>query len=190
MKKRIYLASSWRNARQPTILTALRFAGHEVYDFHNPQPGDNGFSWSEIDPNWQRWTAAQQIDAYSHPAAKRGLHLDFEAMKWADTCVMLQPCGRSASLELGWFVGAGKPTAVLMDEGCEPELMIRLADYLTSHLEDLLVWLERPLLTKSSIIESYTVEETAGNSRVISIRLTPEAKQALDISEGDSKWRT
>lgn len=34
----IYVASSWRCARQPAVVAALRAAGHEVYDFKNPAP--------------------------------------------------------------------------------------------------------------------------------------------------------
>ena len=30
---RIYVASSWRNPTQPVMVTTLRDAGHEVYDF-------------------------------------------------------------------------------------------------------------------------------------------------------------
>lgn len=62
-------------------------------------------------------------------------------MQWTTVCVMLQPCGRSAALELGWAIGAGKRTAVLMTDGQEPELMIRLADLLTSSVDELLAWL-------------------------------------------------
>lgn len=51
MKKRnIYVASSWRNPYQPVVVGELRFMGHEVYDFRNPEPGSHGFHWSEIDP--------------------------------------------------------------------------------------------------------------------------------------------
>jgi hypothetical protein len=52
--------------------------------------------------------------------------------------VMLQPCGRSAALELGWAVGAGKHTLVLLADGQEPELMLRLADHLAASLGELL----------------------------------------------------
>lgn len=143
MSHRIYLASSWRNTRQPEIVTTLRGAGHEVYDFRNPAPGENGFAWSAIDHAWQAWNAEQQIAALDHPTARRGLSFDFCGMQWCDTLVMLQPCGRSAALELGWAVGAGKLTAVLMCDEQEPELMIRLADMLTTSTEELLSWLDR-----------------------------------------------
>lgn len=35
-------------------------------------------------------------------------------MKWADTCVLALPCGRSAHLEAGWMSGAGKKLIVYM----------------------------------------------------------------------------
>jgi hypothetical protein len=41
---RIYVASSWRNLYQPTVVTALRQEGYEVYDFRHPAPGDDGFA--------------------------------------------------------------------------------------------------------------------------------------------------
>ena len=55
MSRRIYVASSWRNAQQPEIVEALRFEGYEVYDFRNPAPGNTGFAWSEIDREWLGW---------------------------------------------------------------------------------------------------------------------------------------
>lgn len=58
----------------------------------------------------------------------------------ANVCVMLQPCGCSAALELGWAIGAGKRTAALMT-GQAPELMLRLADLLTTSVDELLTWL-------------------------------------------------
>lgn len=146
--RRIYVATSWRNEYQPEVVEALREDGHLVYDFRNP--GDEGppiegpckgFAWSDIDPLWKLWTPEQQLKAYQHPLAQRGLQLDYDAMKWADTFVMLQPAGRSAALELGWAIGARKLTAVLLAPGQEPELMIRLADHLTDSLDKLRVWL-------------------------------------------------
>jgi hypothetical protein len=141
MQQKIYLASSWRNERQPELMRILREAGHEVYDFRNPARGNHGFSWRAVDPDWQRWTAPQQIAALDHPVAQFSLALDYGGMQWANVCVMLQSCGRSAALELGWAIGAGKRTAVLMTDGQEPELMLRLAEVLTTSVDELLTWL-------------------------------------------------
>lgn len=135
---KIYLASSWRNADQPRVLAALRAAGHEVYDLRNPKPGNVGFSWKQITPIPPPWSADETIAVLATQTAIDGFTLDFDAMRWADVIVMLQPCGRSAALELGWGAGVGKRTAVLMVDGQEPELMLKMADLLTDNLDELI----------------------------------------------------
>jgi hypothetical protein len=135
--RRIYVASSWRNARQPTIVAVLRDAGHEVYDFRHPRAGDEGFHWSEIDPGWQSWSPEQFRDSLGHPLTRRGFASDFDAMGWADTGVLLLPCGRSAHLEAGYFVGAGKPLYILLSDG-EPELMYRMATRVCVNIDEVL----------------------------------------------------
>jgi len=119
---KIYVASSWRNERQQLVVKALRREGHEVYDFKNPSEGDNGFDWSDIDTDWENWTPEHYVEQLKHPIAERGFNKDFNAMKWADCCVMVLPCGRSANTEAGWMKGQGKPTIVLIDK-VEPELL-------------------------------------------------------------------
>lgn len=141
MGRRIYLASSWRNERQPVVLDALRTFGHEVYDFRNPEPGNTGFQWSEIDPNWKRWTREQYIDALAHPIATAGFNLDFGAMQWADTGVLLLPSGRSAHIEAGYFVGARKSLHILLTEEQEPELMYLMASSISRSIAELAHWL-------------------------------------------------
>ena len=126
---KIYVASSWRNPFQSEVVTICRELGHVVYDFRNPAPGDNGFHWSEIDPNkdWKTWDTAEYLLALKHPVAQAGFDADFNAMKWADMMVLVSPCGRSAHLEMGWAVGAGKKTVyVLSAEDFEPELMVKM----------------------------------------------------------------
>lgn len=124
---KIYLASSWRNPLQPIILEQLRTAGHDVYDFRNPVPGENGFSWSEIDPDWLEWDAPAFITALNHRVAEHGFQRDWQAMLRADAGVLLLPSGRSAHIESGYFVGAGKPLFVLLQGKNEPELMYKMA---------------------------------------------------------------
>ena len=55
----IYVASSWRNHYQQAVVMALRGLALDVYDFHNPAPGNTGFAWSDIDPLWKAWSPAQ-----------------------------------------------------------------------------------------------------------------------------------
>jgi len=137
MPRRIYVASSWRNERQPDVVKVLRLAEHQVYDFRNPGLGASGFHWSEIDPNWQGWDRHQFRDALQHPTAINGYASDWAAMQWADTCVLVMPCGRSAHIEAGYFVGAGKELHILLADG-EPELMYKMATALHTDTASLL----------------------------------------------------
>jgi hypothetical protein len=130
---RLYVASSWRNPEQPEIVELLRMVGHEVYDFRHPHlgPGERGlgFQWSDIDPAWQAWTPGQFRAALDHQRACDGFAADREGMEWAEGCVLVLPCGRSAHLEAGWMAGSGKPVFALLRDG-EPELMYGLLEYL------------------------------------------------------------
>ncbi len=125
-QKKIYVASSWRNEFQPGVVKLLSSFGHLVYDFRNPPNGSGGFAWSDIDSNWVNWTSEEYRNALGHPIAKRGFHSDYEGMKWADTCIMVLPCGRSAHSEAGWMAGQKKEVYVYCPVKQEPELMYRL----------------------------------------------------------------
>lgn len=139
---RIYVASSWRNAEQPAVVQVLRAAGHEVYDFREPIPGGKGFGWSKLGlGDWRNWTPAQMRDALRLPPAQTGFKSDHDAMEWADTFVMVLPCGRSAHLELGWACGAGKRTLILQLEQQEPELMYLEADRICLSMDEVLLTL-------------------------------------------------
>ncbi len=142
--RRIYVASSWRNLHQPQIVTELREAGHLVYDFRNP-PGRTGFEWSEIDPEWLAWSLEEYRQALEHPISQAGFASDFNAMKWADTCVLVLPCGRSAHLEAGYFTGAGKQLLILLPDEQEPELMYLMADHVCLSVPELLGKLAAPM---------------------------------------------
>lgn len=134
---KIYVASSWRNEQQPTVVAALRQVGHVVYDFREPVPGDNGFRWSEIDPDWKGWSAESYRRQLAHPIAQAGFEKDMAALRECEACVLVLPSGRSAHLEAGWACGAGKFTLVLLADG-EPELMNLMTDGLCLSLAEVI----------------------------------------------------
>lgn len=134
---RIYVASSWRNQYYPEVVQRLREAGHEVYDFRNPPHGGAGFHWTDIDPNAPAWTYAQYAEGLHHPLAERQFQADIDALTWADTCVLVLPCGRSAHTEAGWMAGAGKRVIAYIPEMVEPELMYKLFAGVAGSLEEL-----------------------------------------------------
>ncbi|NBJ13235.1 TIR domain-containing protein [Microvirga arsenatis] len=146
MKRRIYVASSWRNALQPDIVAALKADGHEVYDFRNPAPGESGFSWSEIDPDWLAWSPERYAEhVRQSPIARHGFNRDKAALDWCDTCVLVLPCGRSAHLEAGYAAGQGKRTIFYLHEDrFEPELMYLLGHGFVSSIPGLLQSLRLP----------------------------------------------
>jgi hypothetical protein len=139
---KIYIASSWRNEFQPKIVRQLRKDKHEVYDFRHPPNGSNRFAWSDIDEKWETWTTDEYIQALNSPVAIRVFKSVFDGMKWADCCVMVLPCGRSANTEAGWMKGAGKLVFVLSPIKQEPELMYKIYDGIFSNVKDLLIRLE------------------------------------------------
>jgi hypothetical protein len=130
---------------QPAVVQTLRAAGIDCYDFRNP-PNNSGFGWEETDPNYQRGSQGNTpvkmyLEMLEHERAHEGFAADFGAMQQADTFVLVLPCGRSAHLEMGWAVGAGKRTAILLEDPIEPELMYKMVDLITPSMLELLGWL-------------------------------------------------
>jgi len=134
----VYVASSWRNKYQPLVVEELRRRGHEVYDFR-----DDGFSWKEVDPGWERWTPEQYMLGLRSPEAERGFRRDMEALERCDACLFLMPCGPSASMEAGWAKGAGRYTIAWVPEMREPDLMIKMFDVVTTEFAVVLDCLQR-----------------------------------------------
>lgn len=161
----IYVASSWRNPIHIAVVAALTSAARHTgdhsllpYDFRNPSEGNTGFHWSQVGmPSYNRETngpvpATEYLRGINHPIAEDGFTADFEAMQKCDRCILVLPCGRSAHLEAGWFIGQGKPTAIFLNDEHDaqshgdgspmvvPELMYKMADYIGDSLFDLLGW--------------------------------------------------
>ena len=86
---RIYVASSKSNRYQPEVVARLRGLGHQVYDFR-----EHGFSWEEVSPDRESWTADDYraaIDLHDAPGEAIGNNL--EGLARAHAVVMVMPCG-------------------------------------------------------------------------------------------------
>ncbi|HEX5368340.1 MAG TPA: hypothetical protein VFY10_02895, partial [Dehalococcoidia bacterium] len=68
---RVFVSSSWRNERQPAVVSALHDAGHEVYDFRHPDTDVAGFTWADIDAGWRDWTPKQFRDSLADQRVQR-----------------------------------------------------------------------------------------------------------------------
>jgi hypothetical protein len=114
MQHRVYVADSVRRTYfHDTVIQALRADGHQVYDHRNPEPGNNGFRWSDHDPNWRSWDLRRSIDALTSPPAEHAYKLDMWHLESATATVLVLPAGNSAHLELGFAKGRGQRTAIL-----------------------------------------------------------------------------
>ena len=90
--RQIYVASSWRNQLQETVVHLLRSRGHYVYDFKHPDDTvDRGFHWGDAgldhsnpvdgDPRAVDLAAAGDfVAALSDRAAIQAFRRDFDAM--------------------------------------------------------------------------------------------------------------
>lgn len=138
---RIYVASSWRNRHYPEVVERLRAAGHEVYDFRNPPRGTGGFHWYDVDPDYMNWDVTKYREGLGSPKAELQFSNDLEALEWADTCLLVLPCGRSAHTEAGWLAGKGKRVIVYIPEMEEAELMYKLFDFVSGDLGEIVDFL-------------------------------------------------
>ena len=136
----IYVASSWKNQRQPLVVALLREWGHDAYDFRNPNPGDKGFNWGWLGPKSlspESWSPSEYLDVLEDPLVEGAFRHDLNAMDWAEACVLVLPCGRSAHFEAGWFAGKGKPVIGLLEQDkVDPEIMHKMM-YLVQNVESL-----------------------------------------------------
>ena len=148
---KIYVASSWRCIYQPDAVRWLRELGHKVYDFRgagdgwSAELGAGGFNWSEVDPEWKSWPddVPRYLRGLEHPRAIEGFNRDMNALEVADVCILVNPCGQSAHAELGFAAGAGKLTAAWCPAIREPDLMLKMADFITDDWKSLELWLRK-----------------------------------------------
>ena len=152
---KIYVASSWKNTFYTQVVERLRAAGYDVYDFRA-----DGFGWREIDENWRLWTPTQMIDAHHHPRAVCHYKQDWAALAGADAVVAVLPFGLSAGIELGFAVGTGKHTVVYAPAIREADLMLKMADAVTTDFEEVLAFLARAQQVENDFALADAVEET------------------------------
>ena len=116
---KVYVASSWRNEVYPEVVEALRQAGHDVYDFRR----QGGSDWNPTE-----MSSSQLFDYLDHPKVQSIFKHDMDALVASDAVVCVLPCGRSAHLELGYGIGAGKRTVLLWHDGDAPDIMHKAVD--------------------------------------------------------------
>lgn len=126
---RIYVASSWKSQFHDLAVKHLRGEGFEVYDYRQ-----DGFSWNQIDPDWDLWDAHRAVTVLDEPVAAAHYYQDFKALDEAHGVLLILPCGLSAGLEAGYAVGQRKNVITWVPSIREPELMLKLTDEVAEHI--------------------------------------------------------
>lgn len=123
---KIYLIGSLRNPLVPEYANKLREKGHTVFD-------DWYAAGPEADDYWQKYETerghnyAEALDGY---AAKHVFYFDKHHLDSNDKAVLVLPAGKSGHMELGYFMGTGKPGYILFDddvENCRWDVMYEFA---------------------------------------------------------------
>lgn len=131
--RRIYVASSWKNEDQPRFVNELSKRGHKVYDFRNPMGRNDSNVWDSVTRrvgNYEQYKRLSEVssDDFAKMLDDREALERFRdhhiALRSADTCILLLPCGKSAHIEAGLMAGFDKEVFVLCTERhIKPELM-------------------------------------------------------------------
>lgn len=109
--KSIYLIGSLRNEKIPQVGNLLRDHNWDAFD-------DWYGAGHEADDKWRDYEQfrgrahAQSIYSY---AARHVYEFDRKHLDRCDLAVLVMPAGKSGHLELGYFVGCGKPGFIYFD---------------------------------------------------------------------------
>ena len=125
---KVYVASSWHNRVYPEVVEVLRQAGHDVYDFRYQGGSDS---------NPAEMTSGMLLEFLDQPKVRSIFKNDMDALVASDAVVCVLPCGRSAHLELGYGIGAGKRTVLLWHDGDAPDIMHKAVDSIVFKVADI-----------------------------------------------------
>ena len=109
---KIYIATSWKNNVTAIIVgNLLKAYGHEVYIFCDPsEPAAKislGLREEEKTKSWD------SLQALRTSEVKEIFESDFKELERCDLVLLLTPSGKSAHMEAGYAVGAGKLLVIL-----------------------------------------------------------------------------
>lgn len=110
--KSVYIIGSLRNDKIPEVGNALRAAGFEAFDDWYGAGGEADDKWRD----YENLRGRGHKDALYGYAAKHVFAFDKHHLDRCDLAVLVLPAGKSGHLELGYFVGTGKPGFILFDE--------------------------------------------------------------------------
>lgn len=138
--KSVYLIGSLRNDKIPQVGNLLRDNGWDAFD-------DWYGAGHEADDKWrdyERLRGREHKDSLYSYAARHVFEFDKRHLDRCDLAILVMPAGKSGHLELGYFVGTGKPGFILFDSVPERyDVMHQFADAVFTNNEELIQGLEK-----------------------------------------------
>lgn len=139
MIKSVYVIGSLRNPDIPDVARGLRELGYDAFDdwfAAGPRADDH---WKEYEVQRGR-TYREALNGYP---AGQVFRYDKSHLDRCQAAVLVLPAGKSGHLELGYFIGSGKPGFILMPPGDDRwDVMYRFATSVVSSVEELHMQLE------------------------------------------------
>lgn len=122
---KIYLVGSLRNELIQDYASMLREDGHDVFDdWHGAGPRADDH-WRE----YEHYRGRPYVEALKGKAPQMIMNFDRSNILASDIVILVLPAGKSGHLELGFAIGAGKRTHILLDKDYERwDVMYALAD--------------------------------------------------------------
>lgn len=138
--KSVYIIGSLRNEKIPLVGNLLRENGYDAFD-------DWYGAGHEADDRWRDYEnlrGRHHKDAMFGYAAKHTFAFDKHHLDRCDLAVLVMPAGKSGHLELGYFVGSGKPGFICFESTPERfDVMHNFATDIFTSDEEMLEGLKR-----------------------------------------------
>ena len=138
--KTLYVIGSLRNPEIPGIAAKLRDYGHDVFD-------DWYAAGPHADDHWKDYEVARgrsYIEALDGYPAGQVFRYEKSHLDRCQAAVLVLPAGKSGHLELGYFIGSGKPGYILLPPGDDRwDVMYRFATKVVRSVGELDIELEK-----------------------------------------------
>lgn len=142
---KVYIIGSLRN---PTVsdfanLLRLKCPTLDVFDdwMAAGERGDD--EWRD----YEKKRGRTFVEALEGRAAEHTFSYDKHHLDTSDAVVLVAPAGKSAFLELGYMIGRGKPSAILLDDPERWDLMFKFADFIDTSAERVVDWVRQTRLS-------------------------------------------
>jgi hypothetical protein len=134
MSRSVYVIGSLRNPEVPKLASFLRTMGYDAFD-------DWYAAGPEADDYWRDYEKAKGnsfAGALQGWAAEHVWSYDKSHLDRCEAAVLMLPAGKSGHLELGYFIGTGKPGFIILDDQPERyDVMYKFATAVVHNKEEL-----------------------------------------------------